>query len=76
MKGIGPWTAEMVMMFALNRLDIFSIGDLGLRRGVEKIYGIPRENKSEIETHIKRYSPYRSILSWYLWESQDEEPWE
>ncbi|MEM7180627.1 MAG: DNA-3-methyladenine glycosylase 2 family protein [Spirochaetota bacterium] len=76
LKGIGPWTVEMVLIFALDHWDIFSMGDLGLRRGIEKWYGIPREDKKSMQKFVKRFSPYQTILSWYLWTYDDKEPWE
>lgn len=74
-KGIGPWTAEMTLMFALDRWDCFSIGDLGLRKGIEKWFLIPKENKKQIEEFVRKFSPYRTILAWYLWAYFDSEPW-
>lgn len=64
-KGIGPWTAEMFMIFALGRLDVWSPGDLGLRRSIEHFFG---EYLPEIP---QRWRPYRSIAAWYLWEHSD-----
>jgi DNA-3-methyladenine glycosylase II len=75
-KGIGPWTVEMVLIFSLARPDYFSVEDIGLRRGVEEWYKIDRNKKKEINEYMKKYSPYRSILSWYLWTYQDANPWE
>ncbi len=57
-KGIGPWTAEMFLMFTIGREDLFSHGDLGLRKGVEKLYGIT--DKDEVERLSQRWSPYRT----------------
>ncbi|PJZ57663.1 DNA-3-methyladenine glycosylase family protein [Leptospira barantonii] len=71
LKGVGPWTAEMVLIFALDRWDHFSINDLILRKSVEKHYGISKDNKKEIVHLLKNYSPYRTILSWYLWADVD-----
>ncbi|AAN47480.1 DNA-3-methyladenine glycosylase family protein [Leptospira interrogans] len=70
-KGVGPWTAEMVLIFALDRWDHFSINDLILRKSVEKHYGISKDNKKEIQLFLNTYSPYRTILSWYLWADID-----
>lgn len=67
--GIGRWTAEMFLMFALGRPDIFSIGDLGLRNAVMRLYGL--SDHDEIESHAERWSPYRSVASWYLWRHVD-----
>lgn len=65
LKGVGPWTAEMFMMFGLGHLDVWSPGDLGLRRAVEHYFG---EMTPEIP---ERWSPYRTIAAWYLWEHSD-----
>lgn len=65
LKGIGPWTAEMFMIFGLGHLDVWSPGDLGLRRAVEHFFGEYRDDIAE------RWRPYRSIAAWYLWEHSD-----
>jgi DNA-3-methyladenine glycosylase II len=65
LKGIGPWTAEMFMIFGLGHLDVWSPGDLGLRRAVEHYFG---ELTPELPD---RWRPYRSIAAWYLWEHSD-----
>lgn len=74
-KGIGKWTAEMFLMFALNRPDIFSHGDLGLRNAIKKLYklrGDPSVNT--IERISGKWSPYRSVACRYLWLSLDNAP--
>lgn len=68
-KGIGRWTAEMILLFSLQRPDIFSLGDLGLRTAVSKLYGVDRNDFEKIEKISLRWSPYRSIASRYLWKS-------
>lgn len=68
-KGIGRWTAEMILMFSLGRPDVFSIGDMGLRTAVSKLYGIKRENLKKIEKVSYKWIPYRTIASRYLWRS-------
>lgn len=73
-KGIGRWTAEMFLIFSLQRPDVFSVGDLGLRSAVSKWYGIERENNLAIAELATKWSPYRSIASRYLWKSLDNEP--
>lgn len=70
-KGIGEWTAEMFLIFSLARPDIFSIGDLGLRTAVGKLYNIDRDDKDKIVEISKKWSPYRSTASLYLWSSLD-----
>lgn len=68
-KGVGPWTAEMFLIFSLHRPDVFSVGDLGLRTAVAKLYRIRRDNLKKIERISKRWKPYRSFACRYLWAS-------
>ncbi|KKQ23872.1 MAG: putative DNA-3-methyladenine glycosylase [Candidatus Roizmanbacteria bacterium GW2011_GWC2_37_13] len=71
-KGIGPWTAEMFLMFTLARPDVFSHGDLGLRKGIKKIYGFKKDpSLKTVEKIIKKWSPYKTYASLILWESFD-----
>lgn len=72
-KGIGRWTAEMVLIFYLQRPDVFSLGDLGLRTAVSKLYGVSREEIKKIEKISLAWSPYRSYASRYLWMSLDNQ---
>ena len=65
-KGIGPWTAEMFLIFALARPDVWSPGDLGLRRSVEFFFD------SSEPTVADRWRPWRSIAAWYMWEHSDQ----
>ncbi|MBP9813846.1 DNA-3-methyladenine glycosylase 2 family protein [Candidatus Woesebacteria bacterium] len=70
--GVGRWTAEMFLMFALGRPDIFSYGDLGLRRGLQKLYGFKSEpTVKQMEKIVKKWSPYRTYASRILWRSLD-----
>ncbi len=72
-RGIGPWTAEMMLMFHFLRQDVFSIGDIGLVRAVEKL--VPEvSSKEEILAISERWKPYRTAASWYLWRTIDPEP--
>ena len=66
-KGIGPWTAEMFLLFIFHRPDIFSFGDIALINSVKKNYGI--QNTSEIKKLTLMWKPYRSIASLLLWKS-------
>lgn len=71
-KGIGPWTAEMFLMFGLHRMDVFSLRDAGLKRALINVYSIPKESPDEQIINVtKKWKPYRSIASWYLWRSLD-----
>ena len=72
-RGIGPWTAEMMLMFSFMRPDIFSIGDIGLVKAV-KILVPEVEDKNSIENIAERWSPYRTAASWYLWRMIDPVP--
>jgi DNA-3-methyladenine glycosylase II len=66
--GIGPWTVDMFMMFQLGRLDIWPTGDLGVRRGWERIYSLKNEiTPKELEKKGEKFSPYRSVVAWYCW---------
>jgi len=71
-KGIGRWTAEMFLMFTLNRPDVFSHGDLGLRNAIQKLYNLDnRPTVEEAEEISSIWSPYRTIACRYLWKSLD-----
>jgi DNA-3-methyladenine glycosylase II len=66
--GIGPWTVDMFMMFQLGRLDIWPTGDLGVRRGWEKIYALPEEiAPKDLQIKGEKFRPYRSVVAWYCW---------
>jgi len=67
-KGIGPWTAEMFLMFAFKRLDVFSIGDIALIRAISEIYDVDKNDLKKIIDISDNWRPYRSIVCWYLWE--------
>jgi DNA-3-methyladenine glycosylase II len=73
-KGIGQWTAEMFLMFTLHRENIFSHGDLGLRNGFAKLYGIENPTKEQIEIVVSKWSPYKSYGSVALWHNLDNRP--
>ncbi len=71
-KGIGRWTAEMFLIFTLGREDVFSFGDLGLRKGFERLYGKQRaRTQKSIERIVRHWSPYRSYGSLALWHVLD-----
>lgn len=71
LKGVGKWTAEMILIFTLKRPDVFSLGDLGLRTAVSRLYGIDRDNLKAIEATSLVWKPFRSIACRYLWKSLD-----
>lgn len=69
-KGIGRWTAEMFLMFTLGREDIFSYGDLGLRKAIMKLYGYKKEpTAQQMEKLATRWKPYRTYAARILWRS-------
>ncbi|KAB3530767.1 DNA-3-methyladenine glycosylase 2 family protein [Alkaliphilus pronyensis] len=68
LNGVGIWTAEMLLIHSLNRLDIVSYGDLAIRRGMMKLYDLKDLSKEQFEIYRTRYSPYGSVASLYLWE--------
>src|SRR5215831_14941566 len=71
-KGMGRWTAEMFLMFRLNRPDVFPVDDLGIVKGVQKLFGMKRRPKPSTMTRLAEpWRPYRSIAAWYLWRLHD-----
>lgn len=72
--GVGPWTAEMFLIFVLHRPDVFSMGDVGLRNAVNRLYAGGQKLDAKATRQItERWSPWRSIGSWYLWRLTDGE---
>ena len=67
LKGIGIWTAEMLMIFALGRPDVLSWGDLAIQRGIMRLYNHKELPRERFERYRRRYSPYGSTASLYLW---------
>jgi DNA-3-methyladenine glycosylase II len=69
-KGIGEWTAQMFLMFALRRADVLPVGDLGIRNAMRRAYGLAELPQApEIERIAERWRPYCTVASWYLWRS-------
>ena len=74
-KGLGPWTAHMFLIFHLRRPDVLPVGDLGVRRAVQLAYGMEDlPPAAELERIAEPWRPYRSLASLYLWRSLDNEP--
>jgi DNA-3-methyladenine glycosylase II len=67
LDGIGVWTAEMLLIFSLQRPDVVSWGDLAIRRGMMALYGRSSLTRTQFDNYRKRYSPYGSVASLYLW---------
>jgi DNA-3-methyladenine glycosylase II len=70
--GIGRWTAEMFMIFSLNRLDVLPVDDLGLRVAVQNIYGMnDRPDAKRLRSIGKKWNPWETVATWYAWRSLD-----
>jgi DNA-3-methyladenine glycosylase II len=66
-RGIGRWTAEMFLLFQLQRLDVWPTGDLGVRKGFGLAWQIPMPTAKQLEPLGDPYRPYRSVVAWYCW---------
>ena len=74
-KGIGRWTAEMFLMFVLNRPDVLPVDDLGLREGVRDIYGlVERPTPSQVIEMGEKWRPFRTVATWYVWRREVNAP--
>ena len=67
LKGIGVWTAEMILLFCMQRPDIFSFHDLAIQRGLRMVYHHRTIDRARFERYRRRFSPYCSVASLYLW---------
>ncbi len=73
-KGVGPWTADMVLIFDLHRPDVLATGDLGIRDGARRLLDLPeRPDPAELEALAEPWRPYRSVACWYLWKERDRQ---
>ncbi len=73
-RGIGPWTAQMFLMFRLHRPDVWPAGDYGVRNGFAKIHGMDElPTEKELRPLGERYRPWRSAAAWYCWRAVDIE---
>jgi len=71
--GIGPWTVDMFMMHQLGRLNIWPTGDLGVRRGYEKIYKLKEEiTPAALVKKGEKFNPFRSVVAWYCWRALEK----
>jgi DNA-3-methyladenine glycosylase II len=74
LRGIGPWSIDMLMMFGLGRLDVWPTGDLAVRIALGRLYGhAETPNPKETAALGEKLRPYRSIAAWYLWRSYEPE---
>jgi DNA-3-methyladenine glycosylase II len=73
-KGIGPWTVHMFLIFTLGRPDVLPVDDYGIRMSVQRIYGLPQlPKRAEIEKLAEGWHPYSTVASLYLWHAKDNE---
>ena len=71
-RGVGRWTVEMLLMFRLGRPDVLPVDDYGVRKGFSIAFGTAElPSKAELEARAKRWQPYRTVASWYLWRATD-----
>ena len=69
-RGIGPWTVEMLLMFNLGRPDVLPATDLGIQKGYQLVYGTDDlPNHKELAAHGEKWRPWRTVASWYMWEA-------
>ena len=75
LRGVGKWTAEMILIFTLLRPDVFPIGDIGMIRGIEKTYnsGV-RMSNDELYALSEKWKPWRTVACCYMWRTVDPEP--
>jgi DNA-3-methyladenine glycosylase II len=74
-KGIGRWSADMFLMFRLGRPDVLPVGDLGIVKAMQKAYRMRKRPTAKRMFQIAEpWRPYRSVASWYLWESTENAP--
>jgi DNA-3-methyladenine glycosylase II len=66
-RGIGPWTAQMFLIFRLRRLDVWPAGDFGVRQGYGLAWNVPMPTARELEPLGDPYRPYRTVVAWYCW---------
>jgi len=71
--GVGQWTAEMFLIFSLNRMDVLPVADLGLQIAIQKLYGMKsRPTAKKIRSLGKKWHPYETVATWYGWRKLDE----
>jgi len=72
-KGIGRWSADMFLMFTLNRSDVLPVGDLGIQKGFQRLFTLPHlPDAKNMEARAESWRPYRTVACWYLWRLADE----
>jgi DNA-3-methyladenine glycosylase II len=75
LRGVGEWTAHMLLMFSLGRPDVLPVGDYGVRKAAMTLYGLAElPGRARLEALAEPWRPYRSVASWYLWRAADVAP--
>lgn len=79
LRGIGPWTAEMILIFHLRRPDVLPLGDIGLLNAAARLYGWDgtdalSERREALASHAERWRPWRTVATWFIWRDLDAEP--
>jgi DNA-3-methyladenine glycosylase II len=73
-KGIGEWTAHMFLIFAMARLNVLAVGDLGIKLGIQKLYNLsalPTPDQITKLAQVNNWHPYESVACWYVWHAKD-----
>ena len=70
-RGIGPWSVHMFLIFQLRRLDVWPVGDFGIRQGYGLAWNVPAPTAKELEPLGEPYRPYRTVAAWYCWRAVD-----
>lgn len=76
-KGVGVWTVHMFLIFCMGRLDVLPVGDLGIKNGIQRLYGLnhlPTPDDIENIAKNNNWHPYESVASWYVWRSLGNKP--
>jgi DNA-3-methyladenine glycosylase II len=74
-RGVGPWTAHMFLMFSLHRLDVWPVGDFGVRTGYARAWALAEApTPRQLDALGERFRPYRSVVAWYCWRAVDGSP--
>ena len=74
-RGIGPWSARMHLMFSLGRPDVWPVGDLGVRKGIARFLGRPMPDAKQTQPLGDAFRPHRSVLAWYCWRLLELDAW-
>ncbi|TVQ37484.1 MAG: DNA-3-methyladenine glycosylase 2 family protein [Spirochaetaceae bacterium] len=78
LRGVGPWTADMMLIFHLHRPDVLPLGDIGLVNAAARLYGWSldddRQRRQRLRDHAERWRPWRTVATWFIWRDLDAEP--